>query len=95
MLGFVEEERNGRRTATATLKEYSVVVVSKAEPTLEIARPFAYLVPASFPQAIENLQRHGFDMTELREDIELPIEAYRVEKIESAPRAFQFRKPKP
>jgi dipeptidyl-peptidase-4 len=46
-------------------------------------------VPASYAKAIETLQRHGFDKTELREDIELPVDVYRVQRIEKAPRKFQ------
>jgi hypothetical protein len=49
-------------------------------------------VPGSFGKAVENLQRHGIAVEELREDVELDVEAYRVEKITREP-DFQKHRP--
>ena len=49
--------------------------------TETVVRPFAYLLPARFGEALATLQRHGIDVQELREDVELDIEAYAVEEV--------------
>src|SRR5262249_38853176 len=59
------------------------------EPTTIVQRPFAYLFPASFTGAVETLQRHGITVEELREDIELDLQVYKVEKVTKADRVFQ------
>ena len=43
--------------------------------------PAAYLIPPAFPAAVETLQRHGVKVEELREDIELEVEAYTVTEV--------------
>jgi dipeptidyl aminopeptidase/acylaminoacyl peptidase len=43
--------------------------------------PTAYLLSAEFAKALENLQRHGVEVEQLREDIELDVEASRVGKV--------------
>src|SRR5437899_271915 len=54
-----------------------------------VARPYAYLYPAALRTVTENLQRHGINVEELREDIELDVEAYRIDKVTHALRPFQ------
>ena len=63
--------------------------MNEFEPALTVTRPFAYLVPAAFAQAVEVLKRHGLDVQELREDIELDVEVYRLDKVERSPRRFE------
>jgi dipeptidyl aminopeptidase/acylaminoacyl peptidase len=89
LLGFVEEERNGKRVATEKTREYEVQYEGGCEPTLSVTRPYAYLFPASLTLVVENLQRHGIEVDQLREDIELDVEAYRIDKISRAERPFQ------
>jgi dipeptidyl aminopeptidase/acylaminoacyl peptidase len=89
VLGFEEEEKEGRRVATDTPKEYTLQYVGKSEPTLSVARPYAYLFPASFAKAVEVLQRHGVEVDELHEDVQLDLEAYRVDKVTPALQEFQ------
>jgi dipeptidyl-peptidase-4 len=89
LLGFVEEQKNGKRVATPQLRDYDVQYLGGCEPTLSVSRPYAYLFPASHSKAVENLQRHGIEVEQLREDIELDVEIYRVEKISRAERSFQ------
>jgi dipeptidyl-peptidase 4 len=62
-------------------KEVTVDLMFQTEPTLSVPRPYAYLLPASLDKVVENLQRHGVELEELREDVELPVEVYQVEKI--------------
>ncbi|MBO0698155.1 MAG: DPP IV N-terminal domain-containing protein [Zavarzinella sp.] len=89
VLGFVEEMKDGRRTATKEPKEYKVALLTGVEPTEVVKRPPAYLFPATFTGAIETLQRHGITVEELREDVELDLQVYKVEKVTKAERTFQ------
>ncbi|MFL5331128.1 MAG: DPP IV N-terminal domain-containing protein [Gemmataceae bacterium] len=72
-----------------TPQDIPVRVIARTEPTLEIPRPYAYLIPADQAKAIENLQRHGIELAEFREDIELDIEYYHTSHFEQSPRKFQ------
>src|SRR5262249_51878424 len=88
-LGFVEETKDGRRLPTDRPKDYKVEFMGRCEPTLSVSRPYAYLYTAPFQNVTENLQWHGIDVEELREDIELDVEAYRVDKVSHSIRPFQ------
>jgi dipeptidyl aminopeptidase/acylaminoacyl peptidase len=92
LLGYVEEIKDGKRVSTGQPTEYEVQYMGGAEPTLSVTRPYAYLVPASFPRVVENLQRHGITLDEVREDIELNVEAYRIDGIRRTP-DFQKHQP--
>ncbi len=81
ILGFEEIRRDGKTLATKTPKDYTVDYYGVAEPTLPVRRPFGYLIPSSRRHIVENLQRHGIAVEELREDIELDIEIYRIDKV--------------
>lgn len=89
ILGFAEAERDGKRQVTDQPKEYSVKYIAKAEPTVEVTRPAAYVIPTGFDSAIQCLQRHGIAVQELREDIDLEVESYVVNQIKKATRPFQ------
>jgi dipeptidyl aminopeptidase/acylaminoacyl peptidase len=89
VLGVVEKERDGRRVATDEPKDYRVEMVQDFAPTETVGRPFAYLLPPKEKAAIELLQRHGIELAELREDVELDLEVYRVDRISRVQRAFQ------
>jgi dipeptidyl aminopeptidase/acylaminoacyl peptidase len=89
LLGFVEEMKNGRRVATDQPKEYRLEYLGRCEPTLSVTKPYAYLFPESHTPAIENLQRHGINVEELREDIQLDVEVYRANKVTRQTQEFQ------
>jgi dipeptidyl aminopeptidase/acylaminoacyl peptidase len=91
LLGFVEEEKNGRRVATDKPKEYPLHYWGGTETTLSVRRPYAYLFPASQAKVVEVLQRHGVEVEEFREDIELDVEAYRIDKVN---KLYDFQKHK-
>jgi dipeptidyl aminopeptidase/acylaminoacyl peptidase len=80
VLGYVEERKDGKRVAGAP-RDYELEYYGRAKPTVEVKPPYAYLFPARYAKAVENLQRHGITVEELREDIELDVETYRVEKV--------------
>jgi dipeptidyl aminopeptidase/acylaminoacyl peptidase len=81
VLGFAEEEKDGRRVATDRPLDYQVEYVGACEPTLTVTRPYAYLIPPSADRAVETLQRHGIDVEELREDLDLDVEVFQVERV--------------
>src|SRR5206468_4867270 len=71
----------GKTAPPGKTKEFVVTYLGKCESTLSVTRPYAYLVPATYAKAVENLQRHGITVDELAADVELTVEAYRVDKI--------------
>lgn len=81
ILGFVEEKKGERRVPTDKPRDYEAFYTGDSETTLSVTRPYAYLYPASQASVTENLQRHGIKVEELREDIDLDVEIYQVEKI--------------
>ena len=89
LLGFVEEQKNGKHVATEKPREYEVRYMGGCEPTVSVRKPYAYLFPAAWTKVVENLQRHGIEVEELREDLELPVETYRIEKVSRTERSFQ------
>ncbi len=91
-LGFVEEQKDGHRVSTGKPKSYELVYWGGTETTLSVRLPYAYLIPAAQAKAIENLQLHGVVLEQLREDIELDVEAYKVEEITKTP-LFQKHQP--
>ncbi len=91
-LGFVEEMKGNKRVATDKPRTYELLYEGGTEATLSVTRPYAYLVPKALTKVVEMLRRHGIAMEELREDIELDVEAYRVDKIT---RKADFQKHQP
>jgi dipeptidyl aminopeptidase/acylaminoacyl peptidase len=87
--GVVEEMKEGKRVPTEKPQDYKVDFLDQCEATLSVPRPFAYLYPPALTNVTENLQRHGIEVEELREDIELDIEAYRIEKLVRAAIPYQ------
>ena len=89
ILGFVEEVQGGRRVPTTKPRDYEVAYLGGTEATLTVRRPYAYLIPAGLNQVIENLQRQGIEIEELRQDAKLDVEVYRIDSIK---RAKEFQK---
>jgi dipeptidyl aminopeptidase/acylaminoacyl peptidase len=84
VLGFGE-----RAAEKGAPHDYRLEHLSRTEPTVSVTRPFAYLFPATLSRVVENLQRHGIEVDELREDIELDLQIHRVDKLTCADREFQ------
>ncbi|QEL20029.1 DPP IV N-terminal domain-containing protein [Limnoglobus roseus] len=78
--------------ADAKPKDFELQLVTNRVPTLEVEVPEAYLVPPAFAEAVDTLRRHGIAVEELREDIDLDLEAYRVTEASAAAEAFQKHK---
>ncbi len=86
VLGYVEKQENGRRVKPDTPQDYTLKIMNDYEAAESVTRPYAYLVPASCTAAVENLKRHGIELQELREDIELDVEIYKVDELERGSR---------
>jgi dipeptidyl aminopeptidase/acylaminoacyl peptidase len=86
-----EERRdeNGRRVSTGQAKDYEVAIWDRFEAVKSVTRPYAYIYPAEMTWLTEILQRHGLEVEELREDIELDVEVYTVNAVSRAERPFQ------
>jgi dipeptidyl aminopeptidase/acylaminoacyl peptidase len=90
VLGYEERrDENGRRIKNETPKDYAVRQLNEFEAAEAVARPFAYLIPPAFREAVQTLQRHGLNVEELREDVELDVEAYRIDAMEKSPRRYE------
>ncbi|MGC8643865.1 MAG: DPP IV N-terminal domain-containing protein, partial [Isosphaeraceae bacterium] len=81
VLGYAQREEHGRPAQTDTPKDYLAQVFLDFAPTESVVRPYAYLLPPTCARVLANLQRHGIDVQELREDIDLDVEAYRVDEV--------------
>ena len=92
ILGFVEAKKDGKLSNTGQPKDYEALYMGATETTLALPRPFSYLYPAALTRVTETLQRHGIVVDELREDIDLDVEACKVEKITHLP-LFQKHQP--
>jgi dipeptidyl aminopeptidase/acylaminoacyl peptidase len=92
VLGFEEERRDGKPVVTDRPKEYRLDHVGRVVPTEFVTRPAAYLIPAEFAAAADTLRRHGAQVEELREDLDLDAEVYALTRVALRERPFQGRK---
>ena len=63
-------------------KDYAIPLLLDFKATETVSRPFAYLLPSNLERVAATLQRHGIELRELREDIELEVEVNHITKIE-------------
>ncbi|HEV3255711.1 MAG TPA: M14 family metallopeptidase [Gemmataceae bacterium] len=80
VLGYGEQPDGSPPTATSSPRAYRLQYLGLAEPTLSVRRPRAYLLPP-WAEVIENLQWHGIAVDELRQDVDLDVEVYRIDKV--------------
>ncbi|WP_165244691.1 DPP IV N-terminal domain-containing protein [Paludisphaera soli] len=81
ILGYVEKEEDGRRIATEEPRDYPAKVLVDFEAVESVDRPFAYLLAPDQSEIAALLQRHGIDVQELREDLDLDVEVYKVDAV--------------
>ncbi|MHC5064881.1 MAG: hypothetical protein ACYTG5_13010, partial [Planctomycetota bacterium] len=63
-------------------KDYQCFYNDISEATHSVPRPWAYLLPARYTEAIQNLERHGVSMQKLDEDSSLDVEVYKLDSME-------------
>lgn len=79
VLGYVQEA--GGKPHLDQPFEYTLELWDRMEGTVATKRPFAYLIPAKYSHVIENLQRHGINVEELREDIQLDVTTFEIRNV--------------
>ena len=89
VLGFVERQEGGRSVATTEPRDYLCDVEQDFVPTVEVRRPFAYLIPPRYTKAIEVVRAHGIRVETLNGATELVTEAERIQQFTRARRAFE------
>lgn len=87
ILGFEEVEKDGKRVLTDKHKAYLLDLVLQVTEKELVAPPFAYLIPPGHTAVVETLQRHGVQVEELREDIDLETESFLIAKVDTQPYA--------
>ena len=86
--GYLEKE--GEPTDKET--DYLVEYWGKSDSILTVTLPKAYLIPASQTEVIQLLQRHGVELHELREDLDLSVTEQTLIDPEAAADSFQGRR---
>lgn len=92
VLGYDEYDDEGARTdwsGDEAPRDYEVELVNDFVPTLSVRRPFAYVLPEELAPIATILQCHGIEVREIREDIELPAQVYRIDALTRAERPFE------
>jgi dipeptidyl aminopeptidase/acylaminoacyl peptidase len=88
--GYQEYDDQGNKIeVTNEPRDYPVEMLNDFEPTLSVERPWAYLIPANLADVAQHLQRHGVEVLEVREGMELDAQAYRIDELSRAEREFQ------
>jgi dipeptidyl-peptidase-4 len=93
VLGFVERRENGRNVATNEPKDYPCDIELDFVPTLEVPRPFAYLIPPQYPKAIEVIRAHGIAAEALKTATEFPVAVEEIGKFTRARRVSEGHEP--
>ena len=70
-------------------QDYEVEHWARYVPTLEVQRPFAYLLPQAESRVADRLLMHGMNLYQLVADVQLPVEHYQVTSVERAKRSYQ------
>jgi hypothetical protein len=90
--GFVHETRDGKSVPTSQPRDYEVELRTHFKPTLNVTRPFAYVLPRTAIRAIDKLVQHGVQLEELAEPLTTDAEVYRIESVRYANNPFQGHK---
>jgi len=59
----------------------SINLQAERKPEKSASQPYAYLFPTKYKKLTQHLQREDIKVSELREDIELNVEVYRIDRI--------------
>ena len=81
VLGFEEDSQSPR--------DYDIPFWGDTRVTDSVQVPYAYFIPRELTETISTLERHGIELLDVREDIVLEVEAYRVKEIHRQAELFQ------
>ncbi|WP_422929811.1 M14 family metallopeptidase [Singulisphaera sp. PoT] len=87
--GFVEEQRDGKASPTATPRDYRVSLVQDFRASATVRRPYAYLIPSAHRNVIDTLRAHGIRLERLGDEADLEVERYRVDSSTKSTRLFE------
>lgn len=62
---------------------------AKFDAEVESTLPKGYLIPAAFPNLVENLKKHGVVVTQLTKSVTKEVEVFEVSKFEKSSRKFE------
>ena len=89
VFGFVEKVEDGKTVATAEPRDYDCVVEHNFVSTLDVPRPYAYLIPPGFDKAIDVLKAHGIAVETLDKPTTLEVQVDKIDAFTRANRAFE------
>ena len=89
--GYVEQQQDGKPLATDEPHDYEVEHWARSTTDLSVSLPAAYVFSADLKDCIENLQRHGISVEQLRENVELDIEVSRIGSVGHTQSKFEGR----
>lgn len=89
ILGFEEEEREGRSVATDRHAEYGVELIDEFIAERTVTRPWAYVFPGDLAAIGAKLEQHGIRVERLAGETTLDVETYTIEGATPASRVFQ------
>ncbi|MCA9194603.1 MAG: DPP IV N-terminal domain-containing protein [Planctomycetales bacterium] len=78
--------------STLTPQDFSVQLWNKAQGTLEVELPRAYVVPAQYAWAVKRLRLHGIQVHRLSNATNLQVEQYLITEVKVAATDFQFHR---
>lgn len=89
VLGFSEREERGRSVGAAEPKDYACDVEIDFAPTLEVARPFAYLIPPDRANVVDVLRAHGIQVEAMKDAATLSLEGETITAFDRVRRPFE------
>ena len=89
ILGFEEEDRDGRSVATDRHAEYEVELIDEFIAERTVTRPWAYVFPGELAAIGAKLEQHGIKVERLTREATLDVETYTIEGATPASRVFQ------
>ena len=93
ILGYTDDAERAHKFTREAFKEYPVKLRDHFVATESVSRPFAYMLPPRFAEAVETLRRHGIEFQTLNDETELEVEAYRVETVDRAQQKYEGHHP--
>ncbi len=70
-------------------RNYSCLYDGLAVARQKVRRPIAYIFPAALKELEQTLRRHGIEVEELREDLQLAVETYQLDSLSYEERPYE------
>ncbi len=86
---YVDEDGRTRYRPTETKKTVTVPYLADYVATKEVQIPYAYILAYPDQEVLHNLRKHGIEVEQLKEKIELTVERFKINEIKGSPRLNQ------